>query len=63
MNKQHFTGFLAALAVTAAIYSTLDVATATTPETRGSPAVTDEVHQGNRLAAPAPASPVRNVVG
>jgi len=32
MNKQHFTGFLAALAVTAAIYSTLDVATATTPE-------------------------------
>ncbi len=62
MSKQHFTGFLAALAVTAAIFSTLEAASATTPETRGNPAVTDEVYQGTQLAKPAPASPVRNVV-
>lgn len=62
MNKQHFTGFLAALAVTAATYSTLEAASATTPETRANPAVTDEVYQGSQLAKPAPALPVRNVV-
>ncbi len=62
MSKQHFAAIIAALAVTAAIYSTLGAASATTPEARGNPAVTDEIYQGTQLAKPAPASPVRNVV-
>jgi hypothetical protein len=62
MSKQHFAGFLAALAVTAAQFYALNAGSATTPETRGNPAVADEVYQDSRLAAPAPASPLRNVV-
>jgi len=62
MSKQHFAGFLAALAVTVAQFYALEAGSATTPESRGNPAVTDEVHKDNRLAAPDSASPLRNVV-
>ena len=61
MTKQHFTGLLAALAVTAAFAFALDAGSATTPRTRANPAVADEVYPGTRLAAPAPASPPRHV--
>jgi hypothetical protein len=39
MSKQHFAGFLAALAVTAGLFFTLDAGSTTTPEHRGTPAV------------------------
>jgi len=61
MNKQHFAGFLAAVTVTVALFYTLDAGSATTPETRGNPAVTDEVYTDSRLDAPASTSPLRNV--
>ena len=62
MSKQHFAAFLAALAVTVAQVYALEAGSATTPESRGNPAVTDEVHQDSRLAAPVSASRLRNVM-
>jgi hypothetical protein len=62
MSKRHFTGFLAALAVTAAQFLALEAGSATTPEDRGNPAVADEVYTDSRLAAPASASHLRDVV-
>ena len=62
MNKQHFAGFLAALAVTAAQYFALQAGSATAPEYRGDPAVQDEVYQDSRLAGPSSASPLRHAV-
>jgi hypothetical protein len=61
MSKQQFAGFLAALAVTAAQFYALNAGSATTPETRGNPAVRDEVYKDSRLAAPASTAPLRNV--
>jgi hypothetical protein len=61
MTKQHFAGFLAALAVTAALTYALDAGSATTPGARANPAVTDEVYTQGRLAAPVPTSPLRHV--
>jgi len=61
MTKQHFAAFLAALTVTAVFAFALDAGSATTPRTRANPAVADEVYPGTRLAAPAPASPLRHV--
>jgi len=62
VNKQHFAGFLAALAVTVAQFYALEAGSASTPESRGNPAVTDEVYKDSRLAAPASPSQLRNVV-
>ena len=60
MNKQHFAGFLAALAVTAVQFYALEADSATAPKDRGNPAVVEEVTGNSRLAGPAPSSPVRN---
>jgi len=62
VSKQHFSGFLAALAVTVAQFYALEAGSATTPESRGNPAVMDEVYQDSQLAAPVSASHLRNVV-
>ena len=62
MNKQHFAGSLVALAVTVAQFYALEAGSATTPEYRGNPAVTDEVYKDSRVAEPASASPLCNVV-
>ena len=62
MSKQHFAGFLAALAVTAAQFYALEAGSATTPESRGNPAVADEVYKDSRLVAPVSASHLRHVV-
>jgi hypothetical protein len=61
VNKR-FAGILAALAVTVAQLYALEAGSATTPESRGNPAVTDEVYKDSRLAAPASPSQLRNVV-
>jgi hypothetical protein len=62
MSKQHFAGFLAALAVAAAQFYALEAGSATAPENRGNPAVTDEVYKDSRLAAPASPSHLRHAV-
>jgi hypothetical protein len=62
MNKQHFAGFLAALIVASAQFLALEAGSATTPESRANPAVTDEVYKDTRAAAPVSASTLRNVV-
>ena len=62
MSKQHFAGFLAALAVTAVQFYALEAGSATAPENRGNPAVTEEVKQDGRLAGPVSSSPLRNGV-
>ena len=59
MNKQHFAGFLAALAVTAVQFYALEADSATAPKDRGNPAVAEEVTSDSRLAGPAASSPVR----
>jgi hypothetical protein len=59
MSKQHFAGFLAALAVTALQFYALEAGSATTPENRGNPAVAEESTDSSRLAGPAAFSPVR----
>ena len=53
MSKQHFAGFLAALAVTAVQFYALQAGSATAPEDRGNPAVAEEVTKDSRLAGPA----------
>ncbi len=62
MSKQHFAGFLAALAITAVQFYALQASTTTAPENRGNPAVTEEVDKDSRLAGPAATSPLRNAV-
>jgi hypothetical protein len=58
MSKQHFAGFLAALAVTAVQFYALEAVSATAPESRGNPAVAEESTDSSRLAGPAASSPV-----
>jgi hypothetical protein len=62
MKRHRLAGSLVALAVTVAQFYALEAGSATTPESRGNPAVTDEVYKDSRVTEPASASPLRNVV-
>jgi hypothetical protein len=53
MNKQHFAGFLATLAITALQFYALEAGSATTWADRGNPAVVETATNGSRLAGPA----------
>lgn len=50
MSKQHFAGFLAALAVTAVQFYAIEAGSATAPRDRGSPAVAEESAADSRVA-------------
>jgi hypothetical protein len=63
MSKQHFAGFLAALAVTAVQFFGLEAGSAAAPQDRGNPAVAEDVKSDSRLAGPADHSPSRRVTG
>ena len=53
MSKQHFAGFLAALAVTAVQFYAIEAGSASTPRDRGNPAVAEDSSTDSRLAGPA----------
>ena len=53
MNKQHFTGVLATLAITALQFYALEAGSATTWAHGGSPAVVETATSSGRLAGPA----------
>jgi len=53
MSKQHFAGFLAALAATAVQFYAIEAGSATKPADRGNPAVAEETMTDSRLAGPA----------
>ena len=59
MSKQHFAGFLAALAVSAVQFYALETGSATAPKDRGNPAVVDVGANDSRLAGPAATAAVR----
>lgn len=53
MSKQHFAGFLAALAVTGLQFYAIEAGSASTPRERGNPAVAEDSSTNSRLAGPA----------